>query len=131
MAHVLQAARNAPNRPLLGASGGRAIGRGSGGIDTSLGRQSDGAGRAVLLEDTTVDDSLVDAGGLEGILGDVSTAVDSLLQDAKVVLALATDVVGQGLGDLCERVASSRVEDLGRAVGLNVSQCGISQKWRA
>lgn len=100
LAHILQAASNAADRPLL-CAGGRGVGRGGGRVaGGALGRQRDGGGGAVLLEDAAVDDALVDAGGLLGVLGDVRAAVDALLENAEVVLALAADVVGQGLGHL-------------------------------
>lgn len=127
LAHILQATGNAANRPLLGARR-RGVSGGSGGVGSTRGRQGDGAGGAVLLEDAAEDDALVDAGGLLGVLGDVGTAVDALLEHAEVVLTLAADVVGQGLGDLGQGVVARGVEDLGGAAGDQVSLCNTCLK---
>lgn len=59
-----------------------------------LGGEGDAVSGAVLLEDATVDDTLVDAGGLVTALGDVGATVDGLLEHTEVVLALAGNVVG-------------------------------------
>lgn len=120
LAHILQATGNAADRPLLGARG-RGVGGSGGGVGSTRWGQGDGAGGAVLLEDAAEDDALVDAGGLLAVLGDVGAAVDALLEHTEVVLALAADVVGQGLGDLGQGVVAGGVEDLGGAAGDQVS----------
>lgn len=127
LAHILQTSSNAANRPLLGARR-RGVGGSSGGVGGARGRQGDGAGGAVLLEDAPEDDALVDSRGLLGVLGDVGAAVDALLEHAEVVLALAADVVGQGLGDLGEGVVAGGVEDLGGAAR-GVGQFMWSLSW--
>lgn len=93
-------------RAVVGRGGGSTSSRavaGGGGAAEGLGH---GARGAVLLEDAAVDDALVDARGLETALGDVAAPADGLLEQAKVVLALAADIVGHGLGDLGEGVGA-------------------------
>ena len=81
-------------------------------------RKTDAAGGAVLGEDAAKHDAFVDAGLLDAVLGDVADAVDTLLENSEMKLALAADVVGNSLGLGLERCAILRVEDLGGPVAL-------------
>lgn len=78
-------------------------------------RQSRRASRRILKEDTAKDQTLVNARWLEAALCDVTSTVHGLLQQAKVELALATDIVGDGLSDLGKGGSAGGVEDLGGA----------------
>lgn len=78
-------------------------------------RQSRRASRSILQEDTAKDQTFIDARWLKAALCDVTTAVHGLLQQAKVELALATNIVGDWLSDLGKGSRASGVEDLGGA----------------
>lgn len=80
-----------------------------------IGRQSRRAGRSILEENTAKDETLIDTRWLEAALCDVTSAVDRLLQQAKVELTLATDIVGDGLSDLGKGSRTGGVKDLGGA----------------
>lgn len=79
------------------------------------GRQSRRASRSILEENAAKDQTLIDARGLKAALCDVASAIHGLLQEAKVELALATDIVGDRLGDLGEGSSAGGVKDLGGA----------------
>lgn len=61
--------------------------------------QAHAARGAIFLEDAAEDDALIDVGLLGSVVRNVAAAVDRLLEDAKMELALATDIIGNGLGD--------------------------------
>lgn len=86
-----------------------------------LWRQTDASISRVLLEDTAIDDALVDARGLVTILGDVANTVDGLLEQSKVELALAAEIVVDGIRDGLEGVIGAGEEDLDGA-GITVSR---------
>lgn len=67
------------------------------------------------MENSTIDYTLVDARGLETTLGNIRAATNGLLQETKVVLPLATDIVWHGFGYLSERGGTGGVENLGGA----------------
>lgn len=99
-----------------------------------LRRQTDASISRVLLEDTAIDDAFVDPRGLVSVHRDVADTVDWLLEQAKVELALAAEVVGDGIHHGHEGVVGSGEEDLDGA-GRNVSasfgkqERGVSYFW--
>jgi hypothetical protein len=79
-------------------------------------RQADAAISAVLLEDAPIDYALVDPSWLETVLGDVADAANGLLEDSKVELALAADIVLEDVGHRHEGIFASGKEHLGRPI---------------
>lgn len=86
-----------------------------------LWRQTDASVGRVLLEDATIHNTLVDARGLVTILGDITDAVDGLLEQSKVELTLAAEIVVDGIHDGLEGVVGPGEEDLDCA-GIMVSK---------
>jgi hypothetical protein len=86
-----------------------------------LWRQTDASVGRVLLKDAAIDDSLVDARGLVPVDRDIAYAIDRLLEQSKVELALAAEVVVHGIHHGLEGVVGPGEEDLDGA-GITVSR---------
>lgn len=74
--------------------------------------QADAAIGTILLENPAKDDPLVDTSWLVSVLRDVAHTFNRLLQDAKMKLTLAGQVILKNIGDLDEVVIRCREEDL-------------------
>jgi hypothetical protein len=59
----------------------------------ALGRQADATPSTVLLKYAPKDDSLVDSRLLVAALGNITTAIDGLLQDTEMELSLPTYII--------------------------------------
>ncbi len=79
--------------------------------------EADAASCAVFLEDTTEDDTLVDARLLDTCLGDIAGAVNALLENTEVELPLTAEIVLDRLGHGLQSAVSGREEHLGGAKG--------------